>query len=126
MSTSCFGKAIKTFLSKSLLFVTTLSIVSAAMARPVITTDVPGCRQVVEHTVIGFVSAPQDIDNLTIQVRRFLELPHTKRPELGEAGRRRAEREFEHGLVVQKYRAALHAIGSPSHIGYLQKRASRL
>jgi glycosyltransferase involved in cell wall biosynthesis len=41
-------------------------------ARPVITTDMPGCRETVQDGVNGYLIPPRDIDALTTAMRRFL------------------------------------------------------
>jgi glycosyltransferase involved in cell wall biosynthesis len=41
-------------------------------ARPVITTDMPGCRETVKDGVNGFLIPPRDIAALTTAMRRFL------------------------------------------------------
>src|SRR5690606_6595831 len=44
-----------------------------AMGRPVITTDVPGCRQTVRDGVNGYLVPPRDADALAEAMRRFLD-----------------------------------------------------
>ncbi|MEQ9103557.1 MAG: glycosyltransferase [Rhodothermales bacterium] len=47
-----------------------------SMGRPVITTDVPGCRETVVEGVNGFLVARQDIDELVGAMERFLVAPN--------------------------------------------------
>lgn len=65
-----------------------------AMARPVITTDVPGCRETVRDGVNGFLVPPRDEKALAAAMLRFVE-----RPELittmGRASREIAEEKFD-------------------------------
>ena len=46
-------------------------IEAAAMARPVITTDVPGCRAVVDHDISGFLCEVRNSESLTAAIERF-------------------------------------------------------
>lgn len=84
-------------------------IEAAAMARPVIATDVPGCRSVVDRDVSGFLCEVRNPDSLAAAMRRFLELPHAVKIEMGLAGRAKMEREFDQSIVVSAYRQAIAA-----------------
>ena len=82
-------------------------IEAAAMARPLITTDVPGCRAVVEGGVSGFLCTARNADSLTDAVERFLALAPDAQRAMGAAGRAKMEREYDQALVVDAYRKAL-------------------
>lgn len=84
-------------------------IEAAAMARPLIATNVPGCRAVVDHNETGFLCDVRSADSLASEMRRFLNLPVEKQSELGQAGRAKMEREYDQKLVVEAY---AHAIGN--------------
>src|SRR5690606_3025508 len=72
-----------------------------AMARPVITTDMPGCRAVVEDNVTGYLCEPRDVQSLTCAFEKFLRLEPSVRSAMGEAGRRKAAAEFDQKFVVK-------------------------
>lgn len=80
---------------------------AASMAIPVVTTDVPGCREVVEHGVSGFLCRAKDAQDLADKMIRMIELDYAARQEMGRNGRRKMEREFDQALVVDKYLQAL-------------------
>ena len=82
---------------------------AASMAIPVITTDTPGCRDVVEHGVSGFLCRVKDAQDLADKMIRMIELDHAARQEMGRSGRRKMEREFDQALVLDKYLEALRA-----------------
>lgn len=82
-------------------------IEAAAMARPLITTDVPGCRTVVDHGSNGFHCAPQSSDSLASALERFLELSQAEKAAMGQAGRAKMEREFCHTIVNRAYTEAI-------------------
>lgn len=65
-----------------------------AMGRPVITTDVPGCRDTVEDGVNGYRIPARNVDALVQAMLRFVENPATI-PEMGAASRRIAEARFD-------------------------------
>lgn len=87
-------------------------IEAAAMARPLIATDVPGCRAVVDRDVSGFFCEVRDADSLAVAMQRFLDLDHEARAAMGRAGRAKMEREYDQTLVVSAYREA---VASVSH-----------
>lgn len=82
-------------------------IEAAAMARPVIATDVPGCRAVVDNGVSGFLCAVRSADSLSAAMERFIALSPDAQREMGAAGRSKMTREYDQALVVDAYRAAL-------------------
>ena len=73
---------------------------AAASGRPLITSDIPGCREAVEDGVSGYLCPAKDADALYHAMRRFAELPQTERAELGRHGRERMERRFSKTAVV--------------------------
>ena len=76
---------------------------SAASGRPVITTDKPGCREIVDEGVTGFIVKPQDIESLKIAVEKFINMPYEEKVNMGLAGRRKVEKEFDRNIVIDKY-----------------------
>ena len=82
-------------------------IEAAAMARPLIATDVPGCRSVVDDGVTGYLCKVRDGDDLTKSMNAFLALPREERARMGRAGRAKMVASFDQAIVVQAYRDAL-------------------
>ena len=74
-----------------------------AVGRPIVTTSVPGCADLVEDRVSGFICAPRNVDDLVMKIEQFIELNMQERENMGLAGRLRAEREFAEGIVLQQY-----------------------
>ncbi|WP_375402477.1 glycosyltransferase family 4 protein [uncultured Sphingomonas sp.] len=67
---------------------------ASAMGRPVITTDVVGCRDTVEHGVNGLIVRPRDVADLARAMTRLIENP-AEMIRMGEAGRRFAESHYD-------------------------------
>ena len=65
-----------------------------AMARPVITTDAPGCRETVIPGVNGFLVPPRDAEALAIAMKRFIQDPSLVE-RMGRESRKLAEERFD-------------------------------
>lgn len=76
---------------------------AAATARPVLATDIHGCKEIVEDGVTGILFAPRDAKALEDAMCRFMELSVEQRREMGLEGRRKVEREFDRERVVDAY-----------------------
>lgn len=72
----------------------------AAMGRPVITSDIPGCREAVIPGESGLLCKPQDADSLYETMKRFLSLPRETRVRMGVQGRTHMEAVFDKKKVV--------------------------
>jgi glycosyltransferase involved in cell wall biosynthesis len=72
-----------------------------AMARPVITTDAPGCRETVIDGVNGFLVPPRDVDALVRAMERFVQQPELI-VEMGQASRKLAEERFDVHKINQR------------------------
>ena len=75
-------------------------IEAAAMERPIITTDVPGCRDVVDHGVSGLLVPLRDARAIELAVRLLIENPGLAR-RFGKAARQKVVAEFQVSLVNQ-------------------------
>lgn len=73
----------------------------AAMGRPVITSDIPGCREAVEDGISGFLCEKQSVDGLYMVLKKFLGLPYENRKQMGSAGSKHMEQLFDKRKVVE-------------------------
>ncbi len=76
---------------------------AAAMAKPLIATDVPGCREVVDHGRNGLLCRVKDARDLAEKMVEIMDMTPSERRAMGEAGRVKMEREFDERLVVAAY-----------------------
>lgn len=83
---------------------------AAAMARPVVATDVPGCREVVEHGATGYLCRARDAGDLARAVAQVIGIGTRGRTELGRAGRKKMERQFGEAIVVDIYRDLIKSV----------------
>jgi glycosyltransferase involved in cell wall biosynthesis len=80
---------------------------AAAMAKPLIATDVPGCQHVVEDGRNGFLCAARSSGSLAEAMLRMAALSSDERRAMGTAGRARVEAEFDERIVIERYLAAI-------------------
>jgi glycosyltransferase involved in cell wall biosynthesis len=83
-------------LSKSL-------IEAAAMKLPIITTNVPGCREVVVHGLNGYLCNAKDPEDLYIKMLDMIKLTEIERIKMGEFSRSIAENTFDEKIIISKY-----------------------
>ena len=76
---------------------------SGALGRPAITTDTPGCNDVVEHGDTGFLCKPRDVLGLASQMRNFIELNPLQRQAMANAASERVRLKYDEQIVVREY-----------------------
>ena len=74
----------------------------AAMGRPLITSNIPGCREAVVEGESGILCEVKNTDSLYAAMERFLALSMEQRKEMGLAGRRHMEAVFDKKQVVNQ------------------------
>ncbi|MBI5887860.1 MAG: glycosyltransferase family 4 protein [Deltaproteobacteria bacterium] len=74
---------------------------AAAMGRPVITTDTRGCREVVEDGYNGFLVPVGDSNALAAAMEKLV-TDEKLRKEMGIDSRKKAEREFDENVLVER------------------------
>ncbi|MFL6241605.1 MAG: glycosyltransferase family 4 protein [Acidimicrobiia bacterium] len=93
---------------------------AAAMGIPIVATDIRGCRQVVEHHVTGLLVPPRNPVALSDAIAALAVDP-SRRRRMGEAGRRKALRDFDQqrciDITLATYRRLLTRAGIPLPTG---------
>ena len=72
---------------------------AAACGRPVITTDVPGCRDAIQAGETGLLVPARDVEKLAVALKRLIDDPGL-RVRMGRQGRRLAEKRFSAARVT--------------------------
>jgi glycosyltransferase involved in cell wall biosynthesis len=89
---------------------------AAACARPIVATDVPGCREVIRPGETGILVRPHDIGGLADAIATLAGDP-ARRNSMGRAGRALIERDFAEEVVAREtlslYRGALQERAAP-------------
>lgn len=76
---------------------------AAAMSRPLITTDVPGCREVVSDGVNGFLCEATNAESFAQKMELFLALTTDEKKSMGDASRKLVEKRFDENIVIGEY-----------------------
>ena len=72
---------------------------AAASGLPIVSTNVPGCREIVEHAVNGLLVPPRDASSLAEAIKFLAENPDV-RARMGKEGRKKAVIEFDQQIVI--------------------------
>lgn len=86
---------------------------AAAMGCPLITSDIPGCREAVNDGESGYLCHVQDADSLYEAMRRILELSPEALAQMGRKGAEKIRQEFDRAQVVQATVQALFPDSAP-------------
>lgn len=80
---------------------------AASMGRPVIATDVPGCREIVENRITGLLCRPKDYSDLSNKMEVMINLSFEERKIMGSKGREKIKNEFDQDIVIDLYLDAI-------------------
>ncbi len=83
---------------------------AASMAKPIVTTDVPGCRDVVDDGINGYLCEMKNANDLADKMQKMLSLTFEEREAMGKAGRKKIVKEFDEKIVIEKYLKAIESI----------------
>lgn len=83
---------------------------SCAASRPIITTDRPGCREIVLNEKTGYVVKQKDSSDLIDKIEKFIQIPYEEKIEMGKAGRHRVETLFDRNIVITAYLETISSI----------------
>lgn len=83
---------------------------SASMAKPIITTDNVGCRDVVDDGINGYLCKIKNATDLADKMEKMLTLGKGDRDMMGKFGRQKMINEFDESIVIQKYLNAIQEI----------------
>lgn len=76
---------------------------ASATGRPVIASDISGCKEIFEEGVTGFGCEPQNAESLIQAMRKFQTLNTEQRAGMGLMARKKMESEFDRRLVIDVY-----------------------
>jgi glycosyltransferase involved in cell wall biosynthesis len=80
---------------------------AASSAKPIITTDVPGCNNVVKDNYNGLLCKLKDADDLAHKMKMMASFEDEKLKVFGLNGRTKMEAEYDESRVIDKYLTTL-------------------
>jgi glycosyltransferase involved in cell wall biosynthesis len=83
---------------------------AASMAKPLITTNVTGCRDIVDDGINGLLCGVRDGKDLAEKMKQMINLPVSQRESMGQKGREKMIREFDKKLVIKIYLQAIEEV----------------
>ncbi|QKG57949.1 glycosyltransferase family 4 protein [Hymenobacter sp. BRD128] len=88
---------------------------AAACGKPLVTTDVPGCRETVQNGRNGYLCQVRNAADLADKLLTVAQLPPARLAALGAASRQLAEEKFDEQLVLRQYLDAVAEAGRARH-----------
>ena len=76
---------------------------ACASGRPIITTNRPGCKEIVDNGVNGYIVEEKNSKDLIEKVEKFINLSNEKKKQMGLNGRKKVENEFDRNIIVRAY-----------------------
>lgn len=89
---------------------------AAAMARPIVTTNAPGCKDTVLDGETGWLCEPANADDLASKLLKVLALSPLDRAEMGARGRSFVEASFDEKIVIDKYVTLVAKLGAAQRL----------
>jgi glycosyltransferase involved in cell wall biosynthesis len=83
---------------------------AAAMARPLLASDVPGCREIVRNGENGLLFEARSEEALAQAIERFIKSAPDQRRGWASKSRAIAEQEYDERIVIEAYRSAVIAL----------------
>ena len=87
------------------------SLMEACSAgKPIITTDMPGCRETVIDGKNGYLVTPRDVNSLICALEKYLNLSQKERNDMSKVSRKLAEEKFDVKKVIAVYDSIIKSI----------------
>lgn len=83
---------------------------AASLGKPLVATDVPGCRSVVDDGFNGFLCEARNSDDLAEKLEKMYRLEEETRQQMGINSRQKIENTFDEKFVIRKYHEVIQVI----------------
>ena len=82
----------------------------SASGRPIITSNIPGCREVVDDFFNGFLFESKNLTDLINKIIHFIKIDYNTKKELANNARHKVEKEFNRLIVINEYLKAMNLL----------------
>jgi glycosyltransferase involved in cell wall biosynthesis len=76
---------------------------AASLCKPIIASNTNGCRSIVLDGINGFMCAPKNAEDLMLKMKKFIELPHEEKVNMGKKGRALVLEKFTKEKILEFY-----------------------
>jgi len=76
---------------------------ASSVGRPIITTNVPGCKDIVDDKITGLLCKSKDVNDLIKKIEFFLNMSQDQRNQMGKNGRNKILDNFDEKIIIDKY-----------------------
>lgn len=82
----------------------------AAMGKPVIASNIPGCKEIIEDGINGYLFELKSTEGLEEKIIQFIELNSEEKDIMGKKSRKKIEKEFDRDIVINEYMKTIKSI----------------
>ncbi|MDY0016223.1 MAG: glycosyltransferase family 4 protein [Candidatus Delongbacteria bacterium] len=79
----------------------------AAMSKPLLASNIPGCKEIVNDGVNGFLFESKNAKDMEDKIVKFIELSDEEKVIMGKNSRIKVEKKFDRNIVVDEYIKAI-------------------
>ena len=76
---------------------------SAASGRPILASNVTGCRETFDESISGFGFEAKNEASLKEAITKFLDLPYETKKQMGIEGRNKMKQEYDRNIIIDAY-----------------------
>lgn len=82
----------------------------AAMGKPLIASNIPGCKEIIEDGYNGLLFEVKSVESLEDKLIQFIELDSREKRKMGQNSRKKVENEFDRNIILYEYMKAIKKI----------------
>lgn len=83
---------------------------AGASGRPLLASDIPGCKEVINKGINGYTFSPKSVDGIVNAVTKFIELSYEEKVAMGYSSREYVEQNFDRKIVLEEYNKIIRSI----------------